>query len=501
MGTVQFDVNLQEHNMVGMTPIHLACSTPSLGIAIELLHTNILDFSMLDNCLMLPSQLIPKSYLSSRKCMVFAEKSFFQELLSKTENTAPRNYHAHMTDMNRFHLNSFNNLPKKLEIKKNIPRKLSFNLIKPVGNLTNINGNQTPILESKFDKFSESHMLKPPSIPRGYNTDKSNFNGNFMQEMSSTFTPRVQPLKKRMLSINLKNTLDKMKPSFIPNNIGIKMKRQERSIDENISLSELPISNLTVRLSKVSSRRSDASDSSSISQSHPAALESLLRTTTNSIRTWAKKIHQQISLNLLSSYLRSSSLIEIHSKLAKLRYLIKELTQHNQPERNQITDSLVYTLTIQSHNISYLSRSSSHYSPALSDILSHVYTMYIDAIHPIHSTRSQIKKNIMVLMNNLMSSKSFRTVLYIHHRTRIHDIEEETLQPSRGPGKGSLHHRSVRSNVLSHVMVHTSSSSNVHHHLQAGDISSSVEGSRRNLGSLMVRRNKSRDSVKMIIKK
>lgn len=68
-----FDLTLP-HLFNQMTALHYACEFPSLSMIIDLLGQQCIDPLALDNNLLIPSDLIPLSHLTSKKCVVIVEK-------------------------------------------------------------------------------------------------------------------------------------------------------------------------------------------------------------------------------------------------------------------------------------------------------------------------------------------------------------------------------------------------------------------------------------------
>jgi ankyrin repeat protein len=63
----KFDLNIPNNLKGQMTPLHMACSIPSLAIIIELVSSPKIDLLALTSSLKLPNDLVPMNYLTSRK--------------------------------------------------------------------------------------------------------------------------------------------------------------------------------------------------------------------------------------------------------------------------------------------------------------------------------------------------------------------------------------------------------------------------------------------------
>lgn len=318
------DINSQESDDLGSTPMHLACKLPSLSIIQELLDTGAVDFRVLDNRLQLPSRYVTQSYLSSKKSVQMAEKRFFLQRL-----------HDQFPDRNDPDLPSAGyylyQKHEPVEVRSNISRKFSVQ-------------NFASRLKQSFHQpgaKAASSPEDPQDLPGKALLSTSVAKADaVLHSNGQRFVSRVKFERRVQAPLaETKDTVSRVKQCFIPKTLNPSSSRAERSVDENASSSKVPWSGLVVR--RPNSKRSEVSDSSSVSKSRAIVLDSVLKKAAESVKSWVKRFSQQVALNLYSSCIKEGTLADIFFRLAKLRVLLADMLLRNRPKEIEVMTTLL----------------------------------------------------------------------------------------------------------------------------------------------------------------
>ena len=224
------------------------------------------------------------------------------------------------------------------------------------------------------------------------------------------------------------------------------------------------------------------SDSSSISLSKAFAFDSALKKATDSVRSWVKRFSQQTALNLYSSCIKDATLADILSRLARLRVLLIDMLLHNRPKDIETMTSLLQTHATLIAALLSLARARPAL-PVLWTAAAMLLIIFSKILYIVPLLRDSMQVNMHQLQAGLRKQQVRESCIFFLELPLANKQKPVSLL-KRGP--------LPKSNISEHVHARAESRTN----LMSVD-GSSMDVSRRSSRVLVMRRNRSKDSVKI----